>query len=72
MPKLLELAQLAQADRVAEMDVGRGGIKALLNAQRTFFSFCKLQPLEEFPVRQNVFRPALQDFELVAGASVDE
>ena len=32
--EILELAKLAQADRVAEVNVGRGGIEALLHAKR--------------------------------------
>ena len=33
-PELLELAELAQHDREAEVDVGRGGVDAELDAQR--------------------------------------
>ena len=34
MAHVLELAQLAQDDRVAEVDVGRGGVDAELHPQR--------------------------------------
>ena len=34
MAELLEVAELAHEDGVAEMQVGRGGVKAGLNAQR--------------------------------------
>jgi hypothetical protein len=34
MSQLLELAELPESDRVAEMDVRRGGIEPLLHAQR--------------------------------------
>ena len=34
MAELLELRQLAQADHVAHMDIGRAGVEALLESQR--------------------------------------
>ncbi len=43
-PQVLELAQLAQHDRVAEVDVGRGGIDAQLDPQRPPLGQLLLQP----------------------------
>ena len=43
MAEVLELAELLQDHRVAEVDVGRGGVQAELHAQRTALRELALQ-----------------------------
>src|SRR5438132_1145713 len=66
--EVLELAQLAQPDGVAEMDVGRGGVEPLLDAQRTFPGAGLLEPPQQVAVRQDLVGAAGQDLGLLFGS----
>ena len=61
MTEVLELSQLSQRHRVTEVEIGRGGIYAELDAQRTVLA----QLLEKVGLRNEVGNSALDDVHLL-------
>jgi hypothetical protein len=55
--ELLEFAQLAQANGVPEVNVGCGGIEALLDAQWPALALAELEALEQRPLGEDLLRP---------------
>src|SRR5262249_22779476 len=68
MAELLELAQLGEADRVSEVDIGRRGVKALLDAQRLISGQGALELADEALLGQDLFRAFADRFEMTLDA----
>ena len=62
--QVLELPQLAQGDRVPEVDVDAGRVDAVLDAQRAVLADRSLELLEEFGLGDDLLDPAAEDLEL--------
>ena len=62
--QVLELAQLAQGDRVPEVDVDAGRVDAVLDAQRAVLADRAFELLEELGLGDDLLDPAFQDRKL--------
>ena len=64
MAEILELAELAHDHRVADVDIGGGGIHAQLDAQGLIRGHALLELLEQVLLVDEIDDAALEDFEL--------
>ena len=64
MAQVLELPELAERDRVAEVDVDPGRVDAVLDAEGPVLADRSLQLLEEFVLGDDLLDPAAEDLEL--------
>ena len=62
--QLLELTELAQGDRVSQVDVDPGRVDAVLDAQRAVLADRAFELLEEFGFGDDLLDPAFQDRKL--------